>query len=86
MTKIIYVRHGQTAWNLAKKYQGQTDICLDSLGFEQAEAVACCLAEEDISAVYASDLSRAYATAEAIARKHKLIVQPEPAFREIHFG
>jgi alpha-ribazole phosphatase len=86
VTKIIYVRHGQTAWNLEMKYQGQTDISLNILGLEQAEAVAMRLASEEINAVYASDLKRAYATAEAIANKHHLKVQSESAFREIHFG
>ena len=86
MTKIIYVRHGQTLWNLAMKYQGHTDIGLSLLGFEQAEAVATKLETVKISAVYSSDLVRAYATATAIAGKHGLAVQREPDFREINFG
>jgi alpha-ribazole phosphatase len=86
MTKIIYVRHGQTLWNETMKYQGHTDICLNSLGLKQAEAAAIRLAAENISAVYSSDLVRAYATADVIACKHGLTVQAEPAFREIHFG
>jgi alpha-ribazole phosphatase len=86
MTKIIYVRHGQTLWNLEMKYQGHTDISLSSLGNEQAAAVANKLARLNISAVYSSDLIRAYDTAVAIAGKHGLTVQKEPAFREISFG
>lgn len=86
MTKIIYVRHGQTFWNIEMKYQGHTDITLSPLGIAQAAAAANKLAAMNISAVYSSDLIRAYATATAIACKHGLTVQREPAFREINFG
>ena len=40
MTKIIFVRHGQTLWNLEMKYQGHTDIALSELGIEQAKRVS----------------------------------------------
>lgn len=86
MTRIIFVRHGQTAWNLELKYQGHTDTELSVLGLEQAKRVADRLAQEKISAVYASDLSRAFKTAEAIADLHSLAVMPMPGFREIKFG
>lgn len=86
MTKIILVRHGQTFWNLELKYQGHSDIGLTDLGVNQAKRVSERLADEKIAAVYASDLSRAYHTAEMIAQKHKLTVISMPEFREICFG
>jgi len=86
VTKVILVRHGQTFWNLELKYQGHSDIALTDLGISQAKQVAERLATENISAVYASDLSRAYHTAEFIAHKHKLTVIAMPEFREISFG
>ncbi|MDU2065830.1 MAG: alpha-ribazole phosphatase [Sporomusaceae bacterium] len=86
MTKIFYVRHGQTAWNLAMRYQGHTDIPLDEVGLQQAEAVATFLEKEKIDCIYASDLTRALETGRMIGRRQGLEVIPEPDFREIHFG
>lgn len=86
MTRLIIVRHGQTLWNLERKYQGHSDIALTDNGLRQAEAVAARLATEKIDAVYASDLSRAFKTAQCIAAKHNLPVSLVPALREIKFG
>lgn len=86
MTRIIYVRHGETDWNVAHRYQGQTDIPLNDKGKYQAQLVAKRLAGEEIAAVYASDLTRALYTAEAIAKEHQLDVIPMEEFREISFG
>ncbi|HML31391.1 MULTISPECIES: alpha-ribazole phosphatase [Sporomusa] len=86
MTKLIIVRHGQTLWNLERKYQGHSDIALTDTGLKQAQAVAERLAEEAVAAVYASDLSRAYKTAGYIAAKHNLTVHTVPQLREIKFG
>ncbi|CVK17756.1 alpha-ribazole phosphatase [Sporomusa sphaeroides] len=86
MTKLIIVRHGQTLWNLERKYQGHSDIALTDTGLKQAQAVAERLAEEAVAAVYASDLSRAYKTAGYIAAKHNLTVHTVPELREIKFG
>lgn len=86
MTRIYFVRHGETDWNVARRYQGQTDIPLNDKGMMQAEKVALRLAGEKIAAIYASDLQRAFYTAEQIARKHDLIVTPMKEFREISFG
>lgn len=86
MTKVILVRHGQTLWNLEMKYQGHCDVALTKKGEEQAKRVAQRLADENIAAVYASDLSRALKTAECIAKKHNLSVVAIPGFREINFG
>lgn len=86
MTRIILVRHGQTTWNLEMKYQGHTDIELSPLGLTQAKQVADRLAKENIAAVYASDLSRAFVTAQHIAAPHQLPVTQVPELREIKFG
>ncbi|SDE84893.1 alpha-ribazole phosphatase [Sporomusa acidovorans] len=86
MTRLIIIRHGQTLWNLERKYQGHSDIALSDKGIKQAEAVAARLAKEKIDAVYASDLSRACKTAEYIAARHNLKVNITPELREIKFG
>ncbi|MFZ7102603.1 MAG: alpha-ribazole phosphatase [Peptococcaceae bacterium] len=86
MTKIIFVRHGETEWNDTGKYQGHTDIPLSQTGLEQAVKVSLRLANERIAAVYSSDLLRARQTAELIAVRHNLSVRTRAEFREINFG
>ncbi|XP_022842129.1 phosphoglycerate mutase-like protein 4 [Olea europaea var. sylvestris] len=67
-TEIIVIRHGQTEWNANRRIQGQLDVDLNDVGRKQAAAVAGRLSKEPkISAVYSSDLKRAYDTAEMIA-------------------
>lgn len=85
-TRLIAVRHGETAWNVDTRIQGQLDISLNATGQGQARRVGAALAEEPIDAIYASDLSRAWETALAIAAPLGLQVQPEPRLRERAFG
>ena len=65
-TRIIAIRHGETAWNVDTRLQGHLDIGLNDRGLWQARRAGAALADEDIAAVYSSDLSRASATAQAI--------------------
>lgn len=83
---LYLVRHGETLWNYARRYQGHADIALNENGKVQAEALAERLAGERFAALYASDLVRAHETARIIARPHGLPVQTMPGLREISFG
>ena len=64
--ELICVRHGRTAWNAARRFQGQTDIPLDDEGLAQAQALAAHLRDEHFDFALASDLNRARTTAETI--------------------
>lgn len=86
MTKVLFVRHGETNWNIEGRCQGNVDVPLSPIGQAQAASVAERLASKKIAAIYSSDLSRASETATAIAEKHSLPVQIAPALREIAFG
>lgn len=86
MTRSLLVRHGETTWNAEGRYQGQTDVPLSGVGRWQARMLARRLAREDIDVIYASDLRRAWGTAEVIAATHGLPVRAEPRLREIGFG
>lgn len=86
MTKIIFVRHGQTEWNVLGRYQGQTDVALSPLGIEQAEKLAAHFPVDKIEAVYSSDLARAMKTASCVADRFGQTVEPRPELRELNFG
>lgn len=84
--KLLLTRHGQTDWNIAGRYQGQSDIPLNQTGWSQAEQIAKKLSTEKIHAIYASDLSRATNTAQAIAKLHQLEAKKDIRWRELSFG
>ena len=86
MVKVVFIRHGQTAWNVSGRYQGQSDVALSKEGIAQAEKLAKHFPVAAVDAVYSSDLMRARVTAEKVAEKFGLLVQTEPAFRELNFG
>ena len=90
ITRILAIRHGETAWNVDTRIQGQLDIGLNARGLWQAQRVGLALAEEHIDAIYSSDLSRAQATAQAIAQhtRHAAAqtVRLHPGLRERSFG
>lgn len=86
ITRILAVRHGETTWNRDTRIQGHTDIDLNERGRWQAERLAQSLREEPIAAFYASDLSRARETAQAVARLHGGTVHTHTGLRERCFG
>ena len=85
-TKILLIRHGETAWNAVRRLQGHTDIALNEEGLRQAEALARALADERIDAVVASDLQRAMQTAQAVAALHDLPLHTDAELRERCYG
>lgn len=89
-TRITAVRHGETAWNVDTRIQGQLDIGLNDRGLWQAQRVGAALADEPIDTIYSSDLIRAHHTAQAIARLNcnplARNVHLHPGLRERGFG
>ncbi|BDT69188.1 phosphoglycerate mutase GpmB [Comamonadaceae bacterium OS-1] len=85
-TRIIAIRHGETAWNVDTRLQGQLDIPLNETGRWQAHQLALALAGEPITAVYASDLWRAYETALSVAGAVGLNITTDEGLRERGFG
>ncbi len=86
VTRILAVRHGETAWNRETRIQGHTDIALNDHGRWQAAQLARALRDESIAACYASDLGRAQATAQAVADAVGQSVTTHPGLRERCFG
>lgn len=85
-TRIVAIRHGETAWNVDTRIQGQLDIPLNETGREQARRVGLSLAGESFAAIYSSDLKRADETARAVAGPVGLPVIGEKGLRERAFG
>ena len=85
-TRIIAIRHGETTWNVDARIQGHLDVPLNDTGRRQAALLAQALADEPIAAIYASDLSRAWETAQCLARALEVDVTSEKGLRERCFG
>ncbi len=85
-TRVLAIRHGETAWNVVTRIQGQLDIGLNDMGRWQAQRLADALHGEGLAAVYSSDLSRAFDTASAAAERSGLKVVIDSSLRERDFG
>jgi probable phosphoglycerate mutase len=86
-TRILAIRHGETAWNVDTRIQGHLDIPLNETGRWQAQRLARALATRDtIHAIYSSDLLRAHDTARAIADATGAPLAAHPGLRERGFG
>ncbi|SEP59192.1 histidine phosphatase family protein [Streptomyces radiopugnans] len=84
--RIVLWRHGQTAWNLERRFQGTTDIELTEAGLEQARRSARLLAALRPDAIIASDLKRAVDTAAELAAITGLEVTRYESLRETYAG
>ena len=87
--RITAVRHGETAWNVDTRIQGQLDIALNERGQWQAQRVGIALSESGIDHIYTSDLQRAHSTAKAIAKNSGIddkTIKLHAGLRERAFG
>ena len=80
--KLVLWRHGRTAWNAERRFQGHSDVPLDETGHAQAREAAPYLAAMRPAAIFSSDLARAMETAEYLARLTGLPVQADKDLRE----
>lgn len=86
-TRILAIRHGETAWNVDTRIQGHLDIPLNERGRWQAARLARALAARDpLHAIYSSDLQRAHDTARAIADATGAPLATHSGLRERGFG
>ena len=86
MTTIYLARHGESDWNVERRWQGHADRPLTDRGRGQAQNLAARLAGVDLDAVYSSDLRRAWETADAVASAKGLDVIRLPELREVDVG
>jgi len=86
MTEVIFIRHGETLWNIEGRVMGQLDSPLSERGERQAAAIARRLSATSFDHLYSSDLGRAVQTATAIANKCNKDVNLETGLRERNMG
>lgn len=85
--RLLLVRHGETAANVVRRIQGQSDEPLSPRGKNQARRLGARLAGERLDALYASPLTRAWHTARLICRPHpELRPRPEARLQEMAYG
>jgi glucosyl-3-phosphoglycerate phosphatase len=86
VAELVLLRHGRTAWNHAKRVQGQLDAELDDTGREQAAKAAEVLALPHPTLLWSSDLVRARDTASYLAGATGLEPVYDARLREFDLG
>ena len=84
--KLVLWRHGRTSWNSINRFQGQEDVPLDEVGFDQVRRAAQTLIGLQPTHIVSSDLVRAADTARALAKLADLEVHLDPDLRETFAG
>lgn len=84
--ELVIFRHGETDWNVAKKFQGHINIPLNENGFNQAKELAKRIKSKKLDIIYSSDLARAKKTAEIVNELAKVDIIHDARLREKTFG
>ena len=85
-THVLLIRHGQSEGNAERRFGGHTPTPLSPRGRRQAHATAHALKDEELTAIYSSDLARAVETAQPLAKLTGLAINSTNAFRERSVG
>lgn len=84
--RVLLLRHGRTAWNAQRRFQGHADPVLDEVGRVQAYEVAALVAAIRPDLLVSSSASRALQTAEIVGEVAELVPIPDDRFRERGLG
>lgn len=85
-TRLYLIRHGATQLSAEDRFAGATDVELSAEGRHQAQCLAQRLADDRITAIYASPMRRTVETANILARLGNLTPVLREGLREIHHG
>jgi broad specificity phosphatase PhoE len=86
ITRILTIRHGQTLYNVEKRYAGSIDIPLNEKGIEDAENAAIILKDYELDVVITSKLKRAIQTAELLVAGRKIHIIQNQLCNERNYG
>ena len=90
--KLYIIRHGETEWNVIKRFQGQLNTPLTEKGMEKLRKTGKKLENVLFDEVYTSELGRTVASAEIILnenngyKNNKLELQKIAELNEVYFG
>ncbi len=84
--RLYIIRHGETQWNVLKRFQGHSDIPLNDEGRRLARITAEALSDVTFSRIYTSPLKRALETAEIIKGNRDIPIIEDRRIIEISFG
>ncbi|NET58069.1 MAG: histidine phosphatase family protein [Symploca sp. SIO2E6] len=85
--RLLLVRHGETEWNRASRFQGQIDVPLNENGRQQGAKAAEFLKEVPINFAVSSPMLRPKETAELILKHHPHVpLELQDALLEISHG
>jgi broad specificity phosphatase PhoE len=84
--RVYLARHGQTAYNLEGRFQGQLPVSLDDTGRAQAAGLAERAATHDFAKLWCSPLLRARETADIVAARIGLVPHADPRLMETDAG
>ena len=84
--RLYIIRHGETEWNVKRRFQGRSDIPLNEEGRRLAHVTSAALEDVPFTKIYTSPLKRAYETAMIIKGERDIPVVLEPRIIEISFG
>jgi broad specificity phosphatase PhoE len=84
--RLFIFRHGETDWNVAKRFQGHSDIPLNAKGMHQAESLRPLMQLLAPQIVLSSDLSRAFETAKIAVQDLNIHIEAAPELREANLG
>ena len=85
-TEVILIRHGETEWNVAKRFQGHKDSDLTENGKQQVEALGTRFQDEELDQLYSSDLLRTQKTAKPVSLSTGCQVELDVRLREKNLG
>ena len=83
---FLFLRHGQTAYNLEGRFQGRSDIPLNDTGRQQADDVVHLLRDETVHRIVSSPAQRAVQSAQPFERTSGLTLHIEDDIREFFIG
>jgi len=83
---FYYIRHGQTDWNVAHRFQGSRDIPLNETGIKQAHAAKDLMRDLPITHIYSSTLQRAHVTADIVNQGLNKPMTGMSGLQECNFG